>query len=115
MSMKKMLALLLAGAMTISLAACGSKTPDPPEVTPKAPVASASTPDETPKDDGVWRPFNEKGETIRTDRDATGENGMVATSNVYATMAGQKVLQEGGNAVDAAIAVSFGLHPETMV
>ena len=29
MSMKKMLALLLAGAMTISLAACGSKTPDP--------------------------------------------------------------------------------------
>ena len=109
MSMKKMLALLLAGAMTISLAACGSKTPDPPEVTPKAPVASASTPDETPKDDGVWRPFNEKGETIRTDRDATGENGMVATSNVYATMAGQKVLQEGGNAVDAAIAVCYAL------
>ena len=109
MSMKKMLALLLAGAMTISLAACGSKTPDPPEVTPKAPVASASTPDETPKDDGVWRPFKEKGETIRTDRDATGENGMVATSNVYATMAGQKVLQEGGNAVDAAIAVCYAL------
>ena len=110
MSMKKMLSVLLAGAMTISLAACGSKTPNPPEVTPKTPSGSASvsTP-EGPTDDGVWRPFNEKGETIRTDRDATGENGMVASSNVYATMAGLEILEQGGNAVDAAIAVCYAL------
>ena len=100
MSMKKMLSVLLAGAMAISLAACGSKTPNPPEVTPKTPSGSSSvsTP-EGPTDDGVWRPFNEKGETIRTDRDATGENGMVASSNVYATMAGLEILEQGGNAV----------------
>lgn len=110
MSMKKMLSVLLAGAMAISLAACGSKTPNPPEVTPKTPSgpSSASTP-EGPTDDGVWRPFNEKGETIRTDRDATGENGMVASSNVYATMAGLEILEQGGNAVDAAIAVCYAL------
>lgn len=110
MSMKKMLSVLLAGAMTISLAACGTKTPNPPEVTPKTPSGSASvsTP-EGPTDDGVWRPFNEKGETIRTDRDATGENGMVASSNVYATMAGLEILEQGGNAVDAAIAVCYAL------
>ena len=57
----------------------------------------------------MWRPFNEKGETIRTDRDATGENGMVASSNVYATMAGLEILEQGGNAVDAAIAVCYAL------
>ena len=110
MSMKKMLSVLLAGAMAISLAACGSKTPNPPEVTPKTPSgpSSVSTP-EGPTDDGVWRPFNEKGETIRTDRDATGENGMVASSNVYATMAGLEILEQGGNAVDAAIAVCYAL------
>lgn len=110
MSMKKMLSVLLAGAMAISLAACGSKTPNPPEVTPKTPSGSSSvsTP-EGPADDGVWRPFNEKGETIRTDRDATGENGMVASSNVYATMAGLEILEQGGNAVDAAIAVCYAL------
>ena len=110
MSMKKMLSVLLAGAMAISLAACGSKTPNPPEVTPNTPSgpSSASTP-EGPTDDGVWRPFNEKGETIRTDRDATGENGMVASSNVYATMAGLEILEQGGNAVDAAIAVCYAL------
>jgi gamma-glutamyltranspeptidase/glutathione hydrolase len=110
MSMKKMLSVLLVGAMTISLAACGSKTPNPPEVTPKTPSGSSSvsTP-EDPTDDGVWRPFNEKGETIRTDRDATGENGMVASSNVYATMAGLEILEQGGNAVDAAIAVCYAL------
>ena len=110
MSMKKMLSVLLAGAMAISLAACGSKTPNPPEVTPKTPSGSSSvsTP-EGPTDDGVWRPFNEKGETIRTDRDATGENGMVASSNVYATMAGLEILEQGGNAVDAAIAVCYAL------
>ena len=42
MSMKKMLSVLLAGAMTISLAACGTKTPNPPEVTPKTPSGSAT-------------------------------------------------------------------------
>lgn len=38
------------------------------------------------------------------------EVGAVATSNEHATEVGQKILEGGGNAVDAAIAVSFALH-----
>ena len=46
--------------------------------------------------------------------DATGVNGMVVSSNDLATQAGIDVLQNGGNAIDAAIAVGFALavtHP----
>lgn len=37
------------------------------------------------------------------------QNGMVASENSYATMAGLEVLKEGGNAVDAAVTVGFTL------
>ena len=43
-------------------------------------------------------------------------NGMVATMNPYATMAGLKILMEGGNAVDAAITIATVMnviHPGT--
>ncbi len=39
----------------------------------------------------------------------TGRQGMVATTEVRATRVGLEVLQNGGNAVDAAIAVAFAL------
>ncbi|MDU2109139.1 MAG: gamma-glutamyltransferase family protein [Peptoniphilus rhinitidis] len=38
-----------------------------------------------------------------------GKNGMVATSSPYATSAGAKILLDGGNAIDAALAVSMTL------
>lgn len=38
-----------------------------------------------------------------------GKNGMVATSSAYATSAGAKILLEGGNAIDAALATSISL------
>ncbi len=46
--------------------------------------------------------------------DAIGKDGMVVSSNQYATDVGIDVLKKGGNAVDAAIAVGFALavvHP----
>ena len=46
--------------------------------------------------------------------DATNYNGMVVSSNKYASDIGVEVLKNGGNAIDAAIAVSFALavvHP----
>lgn len=42
-------------------------------------------------------------------RIADGKNGVVAAANPYAANCGLKVLQAGGNAFDAAVAVSFGL------
>ena len=42
-------------------------------------------------------------------RDFVGKNGVVAAANPYAAKAGLDVLQAGGNAFDAAVAVSFAL------
>ena len=39
--------------------------------------------------------------------DAIGQNGAVASSKKEATEIGIKILQSGGNAVDAAVAVGF--------
>ena len=46
--------------------------------------------------------------------DAIGKNGAVTSSNKYATEVGLKILKNGGNAIDAAVAVGFALavvHP----
>jgi gamma-glutamyltranspeptidase/glutathione hydrolase len=46
--------------------------------------------------------------------DAVGYNGMVVSSNQYASDIGIEILKKGGNAIDAAIGVSFALavvHP----
>lgn len=42
-------------------------------------------------------------------RDAKGMNGVVASANPYATKIGLDVLEKGGNAIDAAVAISFTL------
>lgn len=42
-------------------------------------------------------------------RDAKGSNGMVTCANPYAAKAGLDILKKGGNAFDAAVAVSFAL------
>ena len=47
---------------------------------------------------------------------AMGRNGMISSGHSLASLAGVKVLQEGGNAVDAALAAAFVLtvvKPET--
>lgn len=104
--MKKYLALLLSLAMMLSLVACGGKAPDP------------AVDDGNQADDGgqsgpvveeVWSSVDENGNLKLTERDDVGQNGMVTTANVYATMAGLEVLEMGGNAVDAAIAISYAL------
>jgi gamma-glutamyltranspeptidase/glutathione hydrolase len=41
---------------------------------------------------------------------ALGKNGMIATANPLATLAGQKILVKGGNAIDAIVAAAASLN-----
>lgn len=111
--MKKRLALFLALAMAVSLAACGQQQPPAastpaPSVSTPAPSVSTPAPAE-PVDDGVWSSTDENGNLKLDERDDVGQNGMVTSANVYATMAGLEILEQGGNAIDAAIAISYAL------
>ncbi len=45
-----------------------------------------------------------------TVRDAKGYNGMVATASGYASEVGVQILEAGGNAFDAAVAIGFALN-----
>ena len=108
--MKKFLALALALSMGVSMVGCAPTTPT--TSTPSTSKPSISTPDtsvpEVDPEPEIWMPFDDNG-IKRTERDATGENGVVTSSNVYATMAGLEILEQGGSAVDAAIAVCYAL------
>lgn len=114
--MRKYLAALLAIAMTMSMAACGQSA-NSSQPASSAPAASseavssetASSEPAAAAEDDVWSSTDADGKLKLTERDAVGEKGMVTTANVYATMAGIEVLEQGGNAVDAAIAISYAL------
>lgn len=129
--MKKAIAFFLALTMVLSLASCGnggnkdsqsannnSETESQNTTEPEATTETEVEPqiDYVSIDGGgtgtvelIWSSVDENGNLIRTDRSATGENGMVSSANVYASQAGLAVLEAGGNAIDAAIAVSYAL------
>ena len=55
------------------------------------------------------RSFDEQGRMIRTGRSVRGRRGIVCAGRAEAAAIGAKVLSEGGNAVDAAVATAFAL------
>ena len=76
----------VAPALALAVTACG----------PAAPEADA------PAFPSTWR--------YGADPDAvTANNGMVVSTDEYASQVGVEILQAGGNAIDAAIAVQFAL------
>ena len=56
-----------------------------------------------------WKPYDSNGNVLRIDRDGTGENGVVSTGKYEATKIGVDIIKQGGNAIDAAVAVGFAL------
>jgi gamma-glutamyltranspeptidase/glutathione hydrolase len=55
-------------------------------------------------------PLNDKrNQYINYKSDVTGKNGMVVSASSYASKIGLEILKQGGNAVDAAVAVGFTL------
>lgn len=57
----------------------------------------------------AFKLFDENGDIIRTGRSDEGEKGMVSSGKVESSQIGRSILEKGGNAVDAAVAVGFAL------
>ena len=117
---KRLLALFLASAMALSMVACGqpADTSKPAASSPAVSTPAASSPEETPEDGGIssivnlnedWLPYDESGNLKLTDRDADGMNGVVTSANYYASKIGTQIIEAGGNAIDAAVAVGFAM------
>ena len=114
--MKKLTALLTTLALALSLTACGPKAPAASSGS-GTPAASSNAPGDSsaqPADDGytslddfiLW---NEDGTLTTTGRDATGQNAVVSSGKYEASKIGRTIIENGGNAVDAAVAVAFTL------
>ena len=117
-----MLSLML--ALTLLLSACQTAAPDKKpaeapatETTQEAKTADSGKVDsdkEESTDDGYtslddFKLFDENGKLLRTDRGDVGENGMISSGRYEASKIGRKIIEDGGNAIDAAVATAFAL------
>ncbi len=120
---KRLLPLLLALAMLISAVGCASAPASSPEPAPM-PAASSEQPASSPQPEPVPEakpepapePVVDDGRIPITDadldltvRNAEGKNGMVSSASPIASKVGAAILERGGNAVDAAVAVAYTL------
>jgi gamma-glutamyltranspeptidase/glutathione hydrolase len=107
------LALLLVGACGRSV----SHDPEPAPATQAAPLASeASAAPTTPPSEGKVTGPDDSGPApaSSTTDVATGMRGAVTSAEKHATAVGRAILEKGGNAVDAAVAIGLALsatHP----
>lgn len=113
MRFKKLCALLLAGAMTLSLAACGQKE-TPAASSSAATAASSSASNEEPEKVPAYsvegfETVDADGNRITTGRDATATQAMASASKYEVSQVGAEIMEKGGNAVDAAVAMGFAL------
>ena len=114
---KRLLALLLASAMTLSLAACGQKEAPaasaPAASSPAASAPAASTPEEpvlTPaySVEG-FQTVDADGNRVTTGRDTNATYAIASASKYEVSQVGAEILEKGGNAIDAAVAMGFAL------
>ena len=110
---KRSLALLLTAALvtSMSVTGCQKAAPTATEAVTESAVqtqAPEETEAETEKaEEEGWKPYDENGQIKRDDRDGNGKNGVVSTGKYEASKIGADIIEAGGNAVDAAVAVGF--------
>ena len=56
-----------------------------------------------------FRPFDENGNMIRSGRTCVGKKGVVSAGRAEAADIGRMILEQGGNAIDAAVATAFAI------
>lgn len=113
--MKKIVALLAATTLILSLAACGGKPQG--SVSDSASGSNAGSNDSLQGEQALipaysvegFETVDADGNRITTGRDATASNGMAVASKYEVSQVGAEILQKGGNAVDAAVAMGFAL------
>ncbi len=101
---QKSLSLLMAFAMLLSATSCGT---NPSTSSASSTASQGGSASYTSLDD--FKLFDADKQMIRTGRNDTGEKGVVSTSKYEASKIGRQVMEEGGNAVDAAVAAAFTL------
>ena len=100
-------------AMTLSLVSCGAKEEPAPAPAPAPEQSQPAEPAPAPEaaytslDDFIL--WNEDRTLTTTGRGDTGENAVVSSGKYEASKIGKQIMEAGGNAVDAAVAVGFAL------
>ncbi|MBQ8390145.1 MAG: gamma-glutamyltransferase, partial [Oscillibacter sp.] len=114
--MKKFLALTLALAMTLSLAACGQKEAPAASSSPAASSAPAASSSQTEEPALVpaysvegFETVDADGNRVTTGRDTTATYAIASASKYEVSQVGAEILEKGGNAIDAAVAMGFAL------
>lgn len=114
MKFRRSLALFLALGITASLAACSPSAPPTPPAVSNDPPASVSQPEEPPALTPAYsvegfETVDADGNRITEGRDATAKKAMAVASKYEVSQVGAEIMDKGGNAVDAAVAMGFAL------
>lgn len=107
--MKKLLALLMAGAMTLSLVACGTQGNTSKSGSTSSTGSSEGKPSVYMDIPQEYRSWDENGKNINFERLTTAENGIVAALRYEPAQIGVDIMKKGGNAIDAAVATALAL------
>ena len=114
---KRLLALFLASAMALSMVACGQPA-DSKSPAASSPAASSPAASEPVEDEPVLTPaysidghvtVDADGNRVTTGRDTNATYAIASASKYEASQVGAEILEKGGNAVDAAVAMGFAM------